>query len=304
MLEKDSLNPVVSRRQLMFGVPKALAKGYLTLKAVEAELAHLVVVSVPIWRTVSDAMLVSNQQEEDEVIEADHGLIVPWSTHLWFPLVSDVARDRGIPQIYPFLRLYDTAYQNKYGEKSGAEEWQREFAEGENGLLKRLRGAEYLSAGFCHAVGNAAVWQTPPLEGENERYGIKYGREARVAFMAVKHAGDKPQGFTTTRSGIEDILLNYFPQSRIPLVANMPLGESGRWFRVIYQVIKKGNGSIYVKATNLGKKDIEVPITEVKSVHEPALPQYSRSAPHQNSDWINPEVFKDNGELLNELINN
>ncbi len=291
MLEQDNLNPIVSRRKLLLATPKALIRGYALLKVAEAALAD--------FTFASAASLLSNDQQE--VIEADNGLFVPWSTHLWFPLVEDVARRYRIPQIYQFLHQFDEAYRNKYSQSSYAEEWQRDFAEGEDGLLRKLRGAEYLTAGFCHAVANAAVWQTPPKEGETERYGIIYNKEARIAFMAVKHAGDSPLGFTTTRQGIEYMLLDRFPQSRIPLVANMPLGEPGRWFGVIYQVIKKPD-AVYVRAKILGQEKV-VHISEVKSIQQPDLPQYSRTEPHLNSHWINPEVFKDGGVLLNELIN-
>lgn len=280
MSERD-FNPILSRRDFLSGIPGALAAGYLLLKGVET------------------ALELPGNREGEEVIEADYGLIVPWSTRFWFPLVPEIARARGIPQIDPFLHQFDIAYRNKYDQPSYAEEWHTVFAEG---LLKTLSRAEYLSAGFCHGVANAAVWQTPPLNRESTRYGITYSQEARIAFMAVKHAGDNPRGFTDTRSGIERILLDYFINSRMPIVANMPLGESGRWFRVIYQVIKRADG-VYVRATNLGKADIIVPISEVMSVQAPDLPRNSISVPNLNSHWINPWVFRDEGVLLNVLIN-
>ena len=284
-------------RRLFLNRGVDLAKSYLLLAAARPFFRSFAVDAAPNLTTSVAA------NGEDEVIEGD---IVPWSTPDWFPLVADVARQRRMLQIYPFLRKFGVAYRNKYpGEEADAEGWERNFAENpRTGLLPTLSGGEYLSAGFCHANGNAGVWETPPLDGETTKYGITYNKVDRIAWMAIKYAGAMPDGFSSSRQGIED-MLRYFESSRIPLVANIPLNEPGSWWRVVYQLIRRSNRS-FVKVTNFSENredDLVVPVEAIRSIYLPKLPRDSQREDNLNLKWRNPEVFKDGGVLLDELIN-
>lgn len=272
--------PNPERRKFILGAPKKLLAGFFLLKTVEAGLFS------------------------PRLVYAD-GI---WSTPYWFPLAQDVADYHQLPQIYNSLAIFDKAYRARYNQPSDALGWEREFAEGPDGLLRSLSEAQYNSAGFCHAIANAGMLESKPSEGEAYRPdldGITYNKVDRLAFLAIKHAADMPMDFTYTRSGIEEMLLNYLGDYQTPLVANIPDGQAGNWFRVVYQLIKKDNGSLWVRATDLSEDrdtDIEVPASAIVSVH---FPDHERglTEEHLNSKWRNPEVFKDGGRLLNDLIN-
>ena len=279
--------PNPERRKFILNAPKSLFKGYVLLKAIEATLFTPRFVFA------------------DEVIEANGSEWI-WSTPYWFPLAKNVADYHKLPRIYESLRLYDLAYRTRYDQPSYAEQWEMDFAEGSDGLLQKLSPAQYRSAGFCHAIANAGMLEGRPSAEDNEMYGISYGKIDRLAFLAIKHAADMPVDVTYTQSGIEQIVLNYLEDHQTPLVANIPLGQAGNWFRVIYQLVRKDNGSLWVKATNLSEDrdtDILVPASAAQSVYFPDHEQGLVVEEHPNSKWRNPEVFKDSGRLLSDLIN-
>lgn len=281
--------PNPERRRFIRNAPRALLAGYFILKAVEA------------------GLFTPRLAHADQVIEANGSEWI-WSTPYWFPLAEDVANYHQLPRIYNSLAIFDTAYQARYGQPSYAQEWEWDFAEGPDGLLQSLSQEQYNSAGFCHAIANAGMLERMPSEGEAYRPdldGITYNKVDRLALLAIKHAADMPVDFTYGGSDIEQMLSNYLGDYQTPLVANIPDGQEGNWFRVVYQLIEKDNGALWVRATDLSEdrgRDIEVPASALVSVH---YPDHIRglTEEHLNSKWRNPEVFKDGGILLNDLIN-